>query len=105
MDPFLQPHYKGKDFMTGPTYAFLMQHPSGKSLLFDVGIRKDWENYAPVLVENFKKKGWELGAEKNTAEILQENDVDVQGGAIDTVIWSHRKTINLSQNHCDEQGK
>lgn len=92
MDPFFQPHYKGKDNLTGTTYAFLIQHPSGKLVLFDIGIRKDWENLPPVLVDNFKKKGWTLGAEKNTAEILQENGVDVEGGAIDAVVWSHRKT-------------
>lgn len=92
IDSFLQPHYKGKDYLTGPTYCFFMQHPSGKHILFDLGIRKDWENLSPVLVDNFKKKKWELGAEKNIAEILMENGVDVAKGDIDTVIWSHRKS-------------
>lgn len=89
IDSFLQPHYKGKDYLTGPTYCFFMQHSSGKHILFDLGIRKDWENLSPVLVDNFKKKKWELGAEKNIADILLENGVDVAKGDIDTVIWSH----------------
>lgn len=91
MDPFLQPNYKGKDLMTGPSYSFFIQHSSGKHILFDLGIRKDWENLSPNLVEKFKEKKWGLGAEKNVSEILTENGVDVKSGAIDAVIWSHRE--------------
>lgn len=77
--------------MTGPSYSFFIQHSSGKHILFDLGIRKDWQNLSPVLVDNFKKKGWDLGAKENVAEILEANGVDVQGGEIDAVIWSHRE--------------
>jgi len=93
IDRFLEPKYKGKDYLSGPSYAFLIQHGSGKRILFDLGIRKDWENYSPVLVNNFKSRGWELGAEHNTADILQDNGLDVSGGAIDAVVWSHRESV------------
>lgn len=89
LGPFLQPTYKGQEVLSGPTYAFFIEHPSGQRVLFDLGIRKDWENYPPRLVNHFKDKGWDVGAKKNTSEILQENGVDVEAGAIDAVIWSH----------------
>jgi hypothetical protein len=44
---------------------------------------------APTIVDSFKSKGWIVRAEKNTADILEETGVDVAGGAIDAVIYSH----------------
>ncbi|KAL1303361.1 hypothetical protein AAFC00_006758 [Neodothiora populina] len=95
MDPFLGPHYKGKDRMTGPTYSFFIQHSSGKRILFDLGVRPDWENYSPVLVEKFKKMEWDIGAKKNVASILQEDGINVKSGAIDAVVWSHHHWDHL----------
>jgi len=41
---------------TAPTLSFLIQHSrTGKKLVFDLGLRKDWENYPPVTVERIKK--------------------------------------------------
>ena len=85
----MKPKYKGKDQLTGPTFSFLIEHNSGKRLLFDLGIRKDADNMAPTIVHSFKSKGWTVKAEKNTADILQEAGFDIQGGAIDAVIYSH----------------
>ncbi|CAD0013444.1 unnamed protein product [Aureobasidium pullulans] len=89
IEEFLKPKYKGKDQLTGPTFSFLIEHNSGKRLLFDLGIRKDADNMAPTIVHSFKSKGWTVKAEKNTADILQEAGFDIQGGAIDAVIYSH----------------
>jgi len=89
MEPFLVPVIKGKEFMTCPAFAFLIQHPSGKTVLFDLGTRKDWESLPPVLVKAFKEKEWVIEIQKNVAEILQESGVDVKNGAVDSVIWSH----------------
>jgi glyoxylase-like metal-dependent hydrolase (beta-lactamase superfamily II) len=44
---------------------------------------------APSIVHSFKSKGWTVGAKKNTADILQEAGFDIQGGVIDSVIYSH----------------
>jgi len=86
---FLKPAYKGNDRLAGPTFSFLIEHDSGKRILFDLGIRKDADNMAPSIVHSFKSQGWSVGAKKNTADILQEADFDIQGGAIDSVIYSH----------------
>lgn len=89
IEAFLKPKYKGKDYLTGPTFSFLIEHDSGKKILFDLGIRKDAENMAPTIANSIKSKGWTVQAEKNTADILQEAGFDVAGGAIDAVIYSH----------------
>ncbi|KAF8586093.1 Metallo-hydrolase/oxidoreductase [Ramaria rubella] len=36
--------------------AFLLQHSeSNKTLIFDLGVRKDWENYPPIVVNMIKR--------------------------------------------------
>ncbi|KAK3110076.1 hypothetical protein LTR53_016015 [Teratosphaeriaceae sp. CCFEE 6253] len=87
MAPFLQPDYVGHDRLLGPCFAFLIEHPSRKPILFDLAIRKDWDKLPsyPKWVE----MEWGIKVEKDVAEILREHDVDVDGGAIDAIIWSH----------------
>ena len=73
--------------VTCPCYCFLITHPSGRNLLFDLGVRKDWENYAPALVSRIKQGGWGVSVEKDVATILEENGI--QGKDIEGIIWSH----------------
>ena len=68
-----------------PSFCFLLEHPSGQKILFDLGIRKDWENLAPAIVERFKKVGHQPSADKNVSEILDESGVGK--GNITAVIW------------------
>ena len=87
MGPFLQPDYAGHPQLLGPCLSFLIEHPSHKPILFDLAIRKDWQvlpSY-PKWVEN----KWVIEVEKDVATILKESGVDVDGGAIENIIWSH----------------
>ncbi|EXJ68952.1 uncharacterized protein A1O5_07884 [Cladophialophora psammophila CBS 110553] len=68
-----------------PSFVFLLEHPSGQKVLFDLGIRKDWENLSPATVERFKKLGHKPSAEKNISEVLDEAGVGKQ--SINAVIW------------------
>lgn len=68
-----------------PSYSFLIEHPSGQKVLFDLGIRKDWQNLAPAIVERFKKVGHRPMAEKNVSEVLDESGVGKDN--IQAVIW------------------
>ncbi|KEF55089.1 uncharacterized protein A1O9_08742 [Exophiala aquamarina CBS 119918] len=70
-----------------PSFCFLLEHPSGQKVLFDLGIRKDWQNLAPAIVERFKKVGHQPSAEKNVSEVLDEAGVGKEN--INAVIWSH----------------
>lgn len=87
MAPFLQPDYVGHEHLCGPSFSFLIEHPSSKPVLFDLGIRKDW-HVLPSYPKWVRLK-WVINVEKDTATILKENGVDVDGGAIGAIIWSH----------------
>lgn len=68
-----------------PSFSFLIEHPSGAKVLFDLGIRKDWENLSPAIVERFKVVGHQPRADKNISEILDEAGIGKQ--SINAVIW------------------
>lgn len=70
---------------TAPSFVFLLEHPSGHKVLFDLGIRKDWENLPPAIVERFRVVGHQPSAEKNVSEVLDEAGVEKE--SIDAVIW------------------
>ncbi|KAF7551084.1 hypothetical protein G7046_g7816 [Stylonectria norvegica] len=44
---FMAPAVPGlEQFKTSPSLSFLLEHPSGRKLVFDLGIRKDYNNYS-----------------------------------------------------------
>ena len=87
MGPFLQPDYTGHPDLMGPCFSFLIEHSSKKPILFDLGIRKDWEVLPQY--EKWVRLNWSINVEKDVATILKENHVDVDGGAIGAIVWSH----------------
>ncbi|KAF2232230.1 hypothetical protein EV356DRAFT_253227 [Viridothelium virens] len=85
-----QPAIKGFDNFDAGTWAFLIEHPSGRKLLFDLGLRKDWWNTAPAcglqeLVDSGVIKRIEV--KKNISEILRDNGVRLE--EVEGLIWSH----------------
>ena len=68
-----------------PSFCFLLEHPNGQKLIFDLGIRKDWQNLAPSIVERFRKVGHQPSVEKNVAEVLEESGIETVN--INAVIW------------------
>ncbi|KAL9612333.1 MAG: hypothetical protein Q9167_003066 [Letrouitia subvulpina] len=71
-----------------PAYSFLIEHPGdGRKLLFDLGVRKDWENLSPSIVKHIKAWNAKVSVEKGVAEILEEGGVNPQ--EIEAIIWSH----------------
>ncbi|KAI4136400.1 MAG: hypothetical protein L6R39_007807, partial [Caloplaca ligustica] len=84
---FMEPEIKGHDMMDCPAYSFLIEHPNGKKLLFDLGVRKDWENLSARTTENIRKQGWSITVEKGVADILKDQGIDPE--SINAIIWSH----------------
>ncbi|KAF8195442.1 Metallo-hydrolase/oxidoreductase [Pholiota molesta] len=55
---------------TAPSLSFLIRHStSGQTIVFDLGIRKDWENYPPVVVE-WVRQCYPLSVPQDVAESL-----------------------------------
>lgn len=78
-------------------WSLLIQHPSGRKLLYDLGTRPNPFATAPPTLHlpKLKEDGVleELRVESHVAKILQDGrdggNVDVAGGEIEAVIWSH----------------
>jgi hypothetical protein len=83
-----KPPFKGLDTFDICSYAFLVIHEDGKGkshTLFDLGIRKDWENLVPEMVELLKTWKAIVKVDKDASEILVENGVDLND--IDAIVW------------------
>ena len=83
MASFLDPEYDGLTHMTIPSFGFLIEHPT-KKLMFDLGVRKNWQTLPPKIVSNIKSNGWKVNVSKDIADILSSHGVQV-----DEIIWSH----------------
>lgn len=85
---FIEPSIKGHDWLSTPVYSFLIQHPTlNRTIVFDLGIKKDWENFPPPLVERIGQSDYTVTVPKHVREILDEGGVDTK--AIEAVVWSH----------------
>lgn len=90
---FMQPQIPGYDTVQACCYSFVIKHdnPDAPSrydrLVFDLGVRKDWENSPATVVDQAKTLGFVVKVEKNVVDILRENGDDPEkfGG----IIWSH----------------
>jgi hypothetical protein len=82
---FLLPSIPGHKYLVCPVYSFLIQHSSGRKVLFDLGVRKDWENFAPGLYNRLRDYGWNIAVEKDVREILDGENIDPN--EISSIIW------------------
>ena len=84
---FVQPPIKGFEALSCPAFSFLIEHPSNRKLLFDLGVRKDIENFAPRIRARIRNGGWKVTVKQGVREQLEDHGVDV--GDIEAVVWSH----------------
>ncbi|KAF9030088.1 hypothetical protein BDZ89DRAFT_1245249 [Hymenopellis radicata] len=86
-----EPVLPGYEVFTSPIYAFLLEHPSGKRLFYDLGIRQDQEAFSPVnkaLLKIWKDAGLcGIVFDKDVGENLTLRGLSPKD--IDVVIWSH----------------
>ncbi|KAH7154499.1 beta-lactamase-like protein [Fusarium sp. MPI-SDFR-AT-0072] len=85
----MKPAMEGLDAMpTLTTWSFLVESPSGKKAVFDLGVPKEpLKNFSPKHADTIRNSNWDVDVPKNVADILVENNV--QPSEIDSVIWSH----------------
>jgi glyoxylase-like metal-dependent hydrolase (beta-lactamase superfamily II) len=88
LDRFMAPPVPGLEtFKEVPSLSFLLEHPSGRKLVWDLGVRKDYLNYAPAIADYLPKTGYHFEVHGGVSEILSENGVELE--SIEAVIWSH----------------
>ena len=83
---FLEPTYKSYPKLQVPAFSFLITHaPTRKKYIFDLGIRKDWQNLAPRIADRVEP--WGVTSQQNVADTLSQNNVSLD--SISGIIWSH----------------
>lgn len=81
-----RPPVEGFDeFPALPTWSFLVESPSGKKALFDLGVHKELRRYVPHIEKGIKERGWQVDVQEHVADTLRAHGVDPS--EIDSVIW------------------
>lgn len=81
-----KPAVEGFDELpTFPTWSFLVESPSGRKALFDLGAHKELGRYIPRVEDHIKRLGWQLEIQEDVADILRNHGVDPKD--IESVIW------------------
>ncbi|EXJ62727.1 hypothetical protein A1O7_03165 [Cladophialophora yegresii CBS 114405] len=87
-ESFVEPVQPGHEILNLSAVAFLLEHePSGRKVMFDLGVRKDYWNYAAILQKRIGTVIPSLRVDKGVPEILEDKGIDL--GSISSVIWSH----------------
>ncbi|KAJ5363635.1 N-acyl homoserine lactonase AttM [Penicillium cataractarum] len=84
---FTESTIKGAEFLDCPAFSFLIEHPSGRRLLFDLGLRPDYQNLPPIIQKYFSENDAKVSVEKGVSQLLAEDGVDPS--SIEGIIWSH----------------
>lgn len=83
---FMAPPVPGLEtFKTSPSLCFVLEHSSGRKLVFDLGIRKDHSNYSPTIAAYLPTTNYDIQVDKNVADILQEGGIALRD--VEAVIW------------------
>lgn len=77
-----------------PIYCFLVSR-GDQHVVFDLGVRKDWENYAPKVVKLIEATS-KITPGTDVAAVLDNSSLGIRSKDISSVIWSH--------NHFDHIG-
>ncbi|EEP82995.1 predicted protein [Uncinocarpus reesii 1704] len=86
-EDLLTPQIDGHTKLSVPSFSFLVEHPSGRTVVFDLGLRKDFDSLPPAVQAFLKDCGWKLEVTKNVSDILEDGGIPLSG--IEAVIWSH----------------
>ncbi|ETS79696.1 hypothetical protein PFICI_09549 [Pestalotiopsis fici W106-1] len=87
-DRLMAPVLDGFGYMPKmPSLSFLVESANGKKILFDLGIAKDWRNFAPIISNRLKTNGYEIDVNCEVPDVLQKHHVDLS--SIHSVVWSH----------------
>ncbi|KAI1502146.1 beta-lactamase-like protein [Biscogniauxia marginata] len=87
---WFKPRFEGLDTFDLCSYAFLVTHDDGarrRRVLFDMGIRRDWENIVPIWQQIFSDHGVEVKVERDVADILTDNGIALDD--VEAMVWSH----------------
>jgi hypothetical protein len=104
VDFLMGPPVAGYEIKHGtPSYSFFVEHPSGRKVLFDLGVRKDFPVMDAPIARRIGKMGWKLTVERNVIEILNEHGV--KGEDIEAIIWRYGYASRIIHDLGNEQSQ
>lgn len=68
-----------------PAWSFLIEHPSGQKILYDLGVPKDLNSFPPIVCQSFKEQGWEIDVKEEVVDTLKK--YGVMANEISAIIW------------------
>ncbi|OQE16581.1 hypothetical protein PENFLA_c027G00020 [Penicillium flavigenum] len=84
----MEPPMDGMEYMSPlPSWSFLIEHPSGQKILYDLGTRKDLNSFAPTVCEHLEAQGWKVDVKEEVIDTLDKNGIAAT--EISAIIWSH----------------
>lgn len=95
-ETFWQPKMPGFTGLHAPVYCFLISH-GNHHIVFDLGVRTDWQNYAPKL-RSLIEATTKITPGSDVASVLNTDSstLNIRSSDVQAVIWSH--------NHFDHIG-
>ncbi len=82
---FMEPPVEGLEYLSSPSLSFLVENKEHGKILFDLGVRKDMNAYAPYVTQRLSRLDWHVTVQKSTSEILEENNVGLEN--ISAIVW------------------
>lgn len=87
---FAEPVLPGHERLQGVAHSFLIEHrsphsPTPRRLLFDLGVRKDVENFPPSVTELITAGILQISVKKDVAQQLTEGGIPLK--SIESVVW------------------
>lgn len=68
-----------------PALSFLLEHPSGQKVLFDLGVPKNIDSLGPEVADRLRRVGHRVEVKKDVVDALEENNI--KRDEINAVIW------------------
>jgi glyoxylase-like metal-dependent hydrolase (beta-lactamase superfamily II) len=87
---FWEPILEGFEGPHAPVYCFLVSH-GDRHIVFDLGVRTDWENLAPRIVQLVKATTQVTSNDRDIASVLDDDNsgLGIRSSDIEAIVWSH----------------
>ncbi|ROV97805.1 hypothetical protein VPNG_08654 [Cytospora leucostoma] len=89
---FWEPALRGHDGSHAPVYTFLVSR-GNRHVLFDLGVRTDWEALPPKVVQLVKATTEVTGCDRDIASVLDDEaengGLRIRSSDIEAIVWSH----------------
>lgn len=84
IENFMQPVVPGHEQLNVPSYAFFIENDRGRRVLFDLGLRKDWQNLTPSVLAGIESVQVRVVLEDDVVDSLKREGI--QPSSIEAVV-------------------